>query len=632
MFVIGTSGHVDHGKSTLVTRLTGVHPDRLAEEKRRGMTIDLGFAVLQLPSGETAGVVDVPGHERFVRHMVAGVGGIDVVLLVIAADEGVMAQTREHLAILELLGIERGVVALTKIDLVDAEWLDLVREEVRDVLRTGSLARAAVVPVSSKTGEGIEALLDQIDRVGHEVRPPPDPAPAWLPVDRVFTLDGFGRVATGTLHGGALAVGEMVECLPHQVTGRIRGLQTHHTHVPVALPGSRVAVNLTGPAARVVTRGTALSAPGAMVVSSHITARVWVPAGLPNTLADLRPHGGAESSEVTFHIGAAESPASVQLLSEERLLPGEYAWADIRMRRPTPLVRGQRFVLRLPAPVGTIAGGCVADVWGTRVRPLSRRIDRLRTLVDGNLDQAVTALLEDGRRRTSADVALELGASPARIDAVLGELDRSGTIVRAGDSVMPRASWERIVSRTRDSLATYHNRHPLRDGVPLEQLRQTLRLEKGEWEHLLPKLRQVGVVAVRNGCAAEPGRANSLDPADGRVQAVVAALKVSPFAPESGGALLTATGASRELMRALARDGLIVALSDDVWLDPEAYDEMLRFTMKQIETNGQVTVVEVRERFATSRKYAVAFLEHLDAEKYTRRQGDARVAAGRKAS
>ncbi|MDQ3653523.1 MAG: selenocysteine-specific translation elongation factor, partial [Chloroflexota bacterium] len=360
LFVIGTAGHVDHGKSTLVTALTGIDPDRLAEEKEREMTIDLGFAWLSLPSGNEVSVVDVPGHERFIKNMLAGVGGIDAALLVIAADEGVMPQTEEHLAILDLLGVSRGVVAITKRDAVDDEWLELMREETHERLRGSSLESAPMVAVSARTGEGLPDLLEALDTVLARLESRPAAGVARLPVDRVFSVQGFGTVVTGTLLDGPLSVGQEVQLLPAGVRSRVRGLQTHKHKVEDASPGRRLAVNLSALPTQSVNRGDVLLPVRTLRATRQFDAKVCLTAAAPRALE----HG----QRLDLFVGAAETVATLSLLDRDELRPGDSCAAQLRVADGLVLLRGDRFILRQPSPSMTVGGGLVLDVHPKRHR------------------------------------------------------------------------------------------------------------------------------------------------------------------------------------------------------------------------------------------------------------------------
>ncbi|MDP9319669.1 MAG: selenocysteine-specific translation elongation factor, partial [Chloroflexota bacterium] len=368
--VVGTAGHVDHGKSTLIRALTGIDPDRLREERERGMTIDLGFAWLTLPGGADVGIVDVPGHQDFIRNMLAGVGGIDAVILVIAADEGVMPQTREHLAILELLGIERGVVALSKRDLVDDEWAILVRAEVRAALARTPLADAPIVDVSATTRRGLDELLAALETVLGAAPPRRDLARPRLPIDRAFTMTGFGTVVTGTLVDGSLRVGDEIELVPSGLRGRIRGLQTHRRAIDVARPGSRVAANLTGIEKEAVDRGMVLALPGTLAPTSVIGARLRMLRDVSGPLE----HGDA----VRVHAGTAEAIARVSVLDEGGVIEqSKDAWVQLRLATPMTVAVGDRLVIRRPSPSETLGGGAVADPSGERSRTRAEAVAAL---------------------------------------------------------------------------------------------------------------------------------------------------------------------------------------------------------------------------------------------------------------
>jgi selenocysteine-specific elongation factor len=376
--VIGTAGHVDHGKSTLVKALTGIDPDRLKEEKEREMTIDLGFAWLTLPSGNTVSIVDVPGHEAFIKNMLAGVGGIDAALLVIAADEGVMPQTREHLAILDLLQVKGGVVALTKIDMVEGgDWIEMVSADVRAELADTALADARIIPVSAKTRKGLNELLAELDRLLQVVAPKNDFGKPRLSIDRVFSIAGFGTVVTGTLVDGSFSVGQDVEIMPGGKRGRIRGLQTHKEKLDHAVPGSRVAMNISGLAVDELARGQVVALPGTLTATTLLDARLQYLASAPKALA--------HNVEIDFFAGSAQVPARVRLLDHAELKPGDSGWAQLHLAEPVAVAKNDRFIVRFASPSITVGGGTVVD---PNARTRHRRfrpevLARLETLARG---------------------------------------------------------------------------------------------------------------------------------------------------------------------------------------------------------------------------------------------------------
>jgi len=600
-FVVGTAGHIDHGKSTLIQALTGIDPDRLAEEKRRGMTIDLGFAHLALPSGGTVGIVDVPGHARFVHNMLAGVHGLDVVLLVVAADEGVMPQTREHLEIVDLLEVRRGLVAITKSDLVEPDWLDLVGAEVGEVLRGTTLEGAEAVPVSAVTSEGLPELVAKLDALLEATPPRADLGRGRLPVDRVFTMAGFGTVVTGTLVDGALAVGEDLELLPAGRRVRVRGLQRHGLPVERAEPGSRVAVNLAGVERDDVRRGDVLARPGTVGVTRRVDARVTVPSTAERPLR----HG----ERVLLHAGTAEVPARVITLEGE-------GWIQLYLDRPLAAAPGDRFVLRLPSPPLTLAGGALVDL-NPRKHPRH--------------DAAVVASLE---RRVAGDVLQEelakyrRGVTPeALLKASLApEADLEGLKARrAGRWLFDPESWTSLRLRTEAALTEYHRAQPLRPGMPREELQSRLGLLPAVFAAVLPELGAEAVVAERDGVVALPGHAVDLGASSGPAARLLELLGAQPFAPPSLPEATRDAGAGPEVVRALERAGDLVRLSQEVAFTREAYERAVETVRSLVGTEGEVTVARLRDQLGASRRPMLALLEHLDGQKITRRVGDARV-------
>ena len=394
MRVIGTAGHVDHGKSTLVTALTGINPDRLKEEQEREMTIDLGFAWMALPDGEPVGIVDVPGHRDFIENMLAGVGGIDAVLFVVAADEGVMPQTREHLTILDILQVQGGVIALTKCDLVDdPEWLELVKNDVRQAVQGTILADAPLVAVSAFTGAGLDELKNTLGAVLAERLPRPDLGRPRLPVDRVFSMPGFGTVVTGTLVDGVFRIGDEVEILPGGLRGRVRGLQAHKHSEESAAPGSRTAINIAGLSHEQVRRGDVIAHPGVYLPTSWLDVHFRLVADASSPLK--------HNTECKLFIGAAEVPVRLRLLGSEELLPGQEGWLQLELRQPVVAMRGDNYLLRRPSPGETLGGGVVVDPQpaGRHKRFDAEILQQLETLAQGSPTELLlrASLVEIGR-------------------------------------------------------------------------------------------------------------------------------------------------------------------------------------------------------------------------------------------
>jgi len=626
MYVVGTAGHVDHGKSTLVEALTGIDPDRLREEKEREMTIDLGFAWLTLPNGESVGIVDVPGHRDFIENMLAGVGGIDAALFVVAADEGVMPQTREHLAILDLLRVRAGVVALTKVDLIsDAEWLDLVTTDVMEALEGTVLEGAPIVPVSARTGQGLDDLLSALQEVLEHTEPRPDCGRPRLWVDRVFTISGFGTVVTGTLIDGSLTVGQEVEILPQGLKARIRGLQTHKQKIERAVPGSRVAINLSGVSKNDLTRGDLVTRPG------------WL---RPTILADVRldylsdaGHPLKHNARLKFFCGSAEVMARVRLLGTDALAPGESGWAQLELSTPLPLVRGDRFIVRRPSPPATVGGGMVVDPNPGRKHRRFRPevIARLETLARGTPAEvllqtlerrgplAVQDLLEGSGLGGAAEGALE--GLVASGDAIV--LDASGG-VRGNALIASRGWWTATAERMRQRLADHHRRYPLRPGMGREALRSALRLDPRTFNGVMARAVAEGLVADEGATVRLPEHEIRFSPAQQQaVDDLLARFRRAPYTTPSVKESIAVVG--EEVLSVLIARGDLVQVSPEVLFLPQTYEEMVRRIRAYIRQHGSITLAQTRDLFQTSRKYAQALLEHLDAVGVTRRVGDERV-------
>lgn len=645
MSCIGTAGHVDHGKSTLVTALTGIDPDRLAEEKSRGMTIDLGFAWLTLPSGREASIVDVPGHESFIKNMLAGVGGIDVALLVVAADEGVMPQTSEHLAILDLLRVRSGVVALTKVDLVDDEWLELVREEVAEQLKPTTLAGAPIIPCSAVTRAGLPELLAALDSALDASPGRRDLGRPRLPVDRIFTITGFGTVVTGTLQDGGLRLGQEVRLLPQDRPARIRGLQTHKQSVEVGQPGIRLAVNLAGVAKSDIARGDVLTLPGMLRSTSAVDVRLEV--------LDSAPRPIAHNSELNLYIGAAEVRARVLLLDADELKPGESGWVQLRLAHPLVAVRGDRFIVRIPSPSLTVGGGAIVEPWARRHRRRdAAALDRLALLVRGDPELVVLAALRPeattnvakskasgygGREPQALEQTIGLPREDVR--AALDALLSREMVVRVGLLVYAAAEWQRLRRDALQLLDEYHQRYPLRSGMPREEWRSRLGLPMREATEAIAALAASGDLAeviastatATQGSHATHGaivkRADFEPQMTAQQERAVAALierfRLEPFSPPTRSEVEDALGT--ELTTALIERGMLVKISDAILLDHAAYAEVIRRIVTYLQQHETLTVAEARDLFGTTRKYMLAIVEHLDERRITRRSGDDRT-------
>ena len=624
MRVIGTAGHVDHGKSTLIAALTGIHPDRLKEEQARGMTIDLGFGSLTLPGGLEVGLVDVPGHRDFVENMLAGVAGIDACWLVVAADEGVMPQTREHLAIIDLLGIRTGVMILSKVDLVtDSDLLTLVETDLRAVARGTVLESAPIVRLSAATGQGLPDLLRLTSSILDGLPARVDLSRPRLALDRVFSLDGFGTVVTGTLAEGALAVGDVVEVLPSGLTGRVRGLQNHHRKVDLAQPGSRTAANVSGIPAEALHRGDVLIHPGDYAVTRRIDARVRI---LQEASSNLT-HG----REVKVFLGTSEAPARVRLLGAQTLEPGEEGWIQLELQAPVVCARGDAFVLRNPSPPETIAGGMVVDP-----HPIRRHKRRdsavpkaLQRLASGS---AAEVLLETARRMgptTSQELAHESRLTPDVAAAEMSNLLQAGRLVplESGmpDGLVVSANLlESFKSRAQAALIEFHAKLPLRQGMPREELKAHMGLEARPFQAVATYMEARGDIVSGNSVVwLKTHRVELTAPQQMLVDTLMQKFAVSPNTPPSVKECTDLVGI--ELFALLSENRTLVRVSGDVVFTRTQYDGMVRTIRDALERLGQVTLADVRDSLGSSRRYVQALLEHLDSIGVTRRVGDARV-------
>jgi selenocysteine-specific elongation factor len=612
MYVIGTAGHVDHGKSALVQALTGIDPDRWEEEKERGLTIDLGFAWLRLPGGDEVSIVDVPGHERFIKNMLAGVGGIDLALLVIAADEGVMPQTREHLAIIDLLGIAHGVVALTKSDLVDADGLELARSDAADVLRGTTLQDAPLVACSTITQAGLDNLLAAIEAELAKTERKRDSGRPRLPIDRAFTMSGFGTVVTGTLVDGSLRVGDEVEALPEGVRARIRGLQTHGQQVDVAPPGRRTAVNLAGLAPADLHRGMVLAHPGALQTIRSVDVRLRA---VPYLKRPVR-----HNLTVTLHTGAAEVEGRLLLLDAREVSPGEEAWAQIRLATPVCALRGDHFVLR--DPNDTLGGGLIVDTDAPRHRRFDAdAIAHLETLARGSPEELLLAAIAAAEPATAGSVT---GDDETR--AALERLTEAGDVIALGEGALTddsalytRAGLDAVIESVRDALASYHDVTPLRPGMPREELRGRLRLEARAFDELMARLVRDGLIAEQGSAVGLASHSPTLTAEqEAAAAAFLAALRETPFSPP------TDRAPEGDVLAYLEGSGEVVRTGSVIFA-AEAYRELVDRIETYLKEHETITLAQARDMFGTSRKYVQALLEHLDAQHITRRVGDLRV-------
>jgi len=615
MFVLGTAGHVDHGKSALIQALTGIDPDRLREEKERGMTIDLGFAWLQLPSGREVGIVDVPGHEHFIKNMLAGVGGIDLALLIIAANEGVMPQTKEHLAILDLLGIKKGIVVITKKDLVDEEWLSLVKIDAEELIAPTTLAGSSIITVSAVTREGLPELLAAIDQLLSSMQPKKDTGRPRLPIDRVFTIAGAGTIVTGTLLDGSFHVGQEVEIVPAGLKSRLRGLQTHKTHVDTATPGSRVAANLVGIATTQLKRGDVLTNPGWLAPTRMLNVKLSL---LPATRHPLR-----HNATVSVHSSTSEVMAKIRLLEKDELKPGETSWAQLLLAEPVAVVKGDRFVIR--SPQDTLGGGEIVETHTKRYRRYrSALIQSLESKEKGTAREILIATLETNQPQDTETLVHNSGLPPNEAMPTIEALIKEKNLVAIGTGehriLFTAPGWDNLQGKVEAIVQDYHKRLPTRPGMPRGELGSKLQLSAAAYALTLHRLLEDGILVEEGATVRLPSHQIQLSrEQQARVDAYLQSLARNPYAPPSD--ILP----EPELLNFLIKQRRVVKVSDSVVFSASAYDEMVKKIIAHIKSKGKITLAETRDMFNTSRKYAQALLEHLDQEKVTRRVGDERV-------
>lgn len=628
MYVLGTAGHVDHGKSTLVRAITGIDPDRLQEEKAREMTIDLGFAWLTLPSGKEVSIVDVPGHERFIKNMLAGAGGLDAALLVIAADEGPMPQTEEHLDILHLLGVDRGIVVLTKTDMVDEDWLELVEEEIRDRLKSTTLQNAPIVPVSARTGQNLPALLAAIDRLLDGTEPRADRGAPRLAIDRAFTIAGFGTVVTGTLIDGSLHVGQEVEIVPGGLKTRIRGIQSHKHKTESIQPGNRVAVNLVGLDVDQIRRGMVLTLPGKLQPTNRVDVHLHL---LPDAPAPLE-----QNDPLDFFTGSAESPAQITLLDTDRLQPGDTAWAQLRLRDEVALLKGDRYIVRRPSPSLTVGGGQIVDAHPRRHKRFSAEtVSTLETLQKGTPEELIMQAL--GMTALDAKSVIEKAAlEKANAErAIQALLDDKKLLLLAGDAqaimrnpqsaiLMAEDAFQDTMRRVHNLLAIYHKQQPLRRGMSKEELRSRMSstIPARAFPHVMARAVERGAIAEGATIYRTPEHEPSYSPTQkAQVAALRSAYAKSPYSPPSPAEL----GVEPDVLATLVESGELVKIDESIYYTRATLDEMRERILGTIDEHGDITVALMRDVFGTTRKYAIPLLEHLDSQKVTRRVGDVRV-------
>jgi selenocysteine-specific elongation factor len=616
--ILGTAGHIDHGKSSLVKALTGVDPDRLKEEKERGITIDLGFADLTYPDGLTVGIVDVPGHERLVKNMLAGAGGIDLVLLVIAADEGIMPQSREHLHICNLLKIKSGLIAITKADLVEKDWLALVEDEVRNFVKGTFLDGTPVLPVSSRTMFNLDALKEKIREIALLVEPKPTKGLFRLPIDRVFTLKGFGTVVTGTAVSGSISVDQDIDILPSGIQSKVRGLHSHGRAIQTAYAGQRVAVNLQGVEKEALQRGDAVVIPGRLTPTRKIDAKVELLSGAPVLKS---------KSLVHFHLGTSETIGRVILFGQNDLKAGESCYCQFRLHEPVIAMAGDRYIIRRFSPVDTIGGGEVLDPLSFR-RHYKEGLEDLQTFETGTLSDKIAVKV---KRSGIYGIIVSLieGWIKAEIPSIreaMKELKERGVLIQFEDVLIHRSAFDAFRETIKKIMEEYHKKNPLKPGMLKEELRARTAIEPRLFGNLINSLKEIVIDKELVRLASFKA---TLSQVDESVKASILGLLEKggfqpPFREELSQTLQLDMKRLTDILNLLAKEGSLVRISDTMYIPSSVHQKMIGNLRNFFSKKPDMTVAEFRDILNTSRKYALPLLEYLDSHKITLRVGDIR--------
>ncbi len=630
--ILGTAGHIDHGKTTLVKALTGIDTDRLKEEKARGITIELGFAFLDLPSGQRLGIVDVPGHERFVRHMVAGAAGVDLVALIIAADEGVMPQTREHLDICKLLGVKHGLVVLTKIDMVDEEWLELVTEDVAEYVEGTFLEGAPIIPVSGVSGQGIPELKAALAELVDQLEEQPAEGPFRLPVDRVFTMKGFGTVITGTATGGQIAIGQEVSIYPRGITAKVRGLQVHNQEVNQARRGQRTAINLQGIEKAGVERGDVLATPGSLEPSLWLDLEVKA---LPDMARPLK-----HRAPIRLHTGSSEVLGRVLWLDRDELLPGDTALGQVRLEAPVAVMAGDHYVLRSYSPVHTVAGGVVLHPHpGRHKRGRPEVMADLKVLVSGQPRQkvAVHARLAGQAGLTLGELPRLVPLSPKALEALVGDMLSKQELVRfdkEGGRMIAASVQQELLDQALVLLTAYHQANPLKAGMPREELRR--RLISGEdaklFAHLMRKLEGGQSVVADKDLLRLPEHQVQLAGADQALrERIEKAYAAGGLAPPNWAEVVEGVNPAqaKQVVGVLVDEGVLVKVKQDFYYHAQPLAEIKGRLVEFLRANQKIDAGQFKEMTGLSRKYIIPLLEYFDSTQVTMRVGDHRLLRGK---
>ena len=617
--ILGTAGHIDHGKSSLVKALTGIDPDRLKEEKERGITIDIGFAdLVYQESGLTVGIVDVPGHERLIRNMLAGAGGIDMVLLVIAADEGIMPQSREHLAICDLLKIQSGLIAVTKSDLVEKDWIDLVKDEIRGFVKGTFLEAAPIIPVSSRTGENLDILRKEIEELALKAAPKNSEGLFRLPIDRVFTLKGFGTVITGTAISGTVSLDEPVEILPAGIKTKVRGLHSHGRSIEKAHAGQRVAINLQGIDKESLKRGDVAVTPSSFSATKTIDAFLELLPGAPILKS---------KSLVHFYVGTAETVARVMLCGEEELKPAQSCNCQLRLQEPVVAMAGDRYIVRRFSPLETLGGGVILDPSPSRRRRKEGTED-LTVLNTGSLDQKISLKVERAGSRGISGGAIKgwIKAEPKAIEEALKKLGQAGELLHFEDQLLHKKAYSALQEGIAGILRAFHKKNPLKTGMSKEELRNQLKIDARIFNFILAGLKNI--VVEKDLVRLGEFKIALSSSEEGYSTKILGLLEKGGFQPPTREELSAALSVDQkrlgDILGLLSKENKVVRINESLYLSAGSCEEMISLVRTFFEKKPDLSVAEFRDILNTSRKYALPFLEYLDSHKITIRTGDVR--------
>jgi len=625
--ILGTAGHIDHGKTSLIKALTNIDTDRLKEEKARGITIELGFAHLSLPGGQTLGIVDVPGHEKFIKNMVAGATGIDLVALVIAADEGVMPQTREHLEICQLLDIKHGLVILTKIDMVDEEWLELVKEDVKEYLKGTFLDNSPIIEVSSHTGQGISDLIDTLDKMIQNIPVRSSGNFFRLPVDRVFTMKGFGTVVTGATISGKISIGDEVTVYPQDISSKIRGIQVHNREADSISAGLRTAINIQGMEKAQIQRGNILAAKDTLRPTYMVDVELDL---LPSAARQLK-----NRAKGRFHSGTAEIISTVVLLDRDNLKQGERCYAQIRLDEPTTVLQGDRFILRSYSPVRTVGGGRVINALPLKKKRFSEKVlSDLKLLNSGDLSVQIEQFTRMGRftGKDAGELHFLTNSPRKKVEENLSKLSAQQKIIQYNKENGLYIHEEFLQKATQEIISTlseYHEKNPLKAGLVKEELRSRTIGSSNQklFNYIITQQIKQGIIVQENELLRMKDHKVTLARDQEKMQKQIEEtyLKGGLTPPYFKEVNENFSDGGKDILGVMIKDGVLIKVKEDLYFHQKSINDLKRKLTNFLQKNGEINTPQFKEMTGASRKYSIPLLEYFDHEQVTVRVGDNRI-------